>query len=200
MKLFKKKYRNCSDEDLMNYICQGASGAFDELYARYSEHLLYYFFRMLNGDREKAQDFLQDLFLKIVENPQRFQTGYRFKSWVFTIASNMCKNEYRYLNVRKNTSSNGEMDSIKGEGGQSGISPDTQIDQKAFHETLFRELGKLDPNHRGTFLMRFQQNLSVKEISEIMNCAEGTVKSRLYYTVRKLSGKLQAFNPQKFEV
>ncbi|MDP7122228.1 MAG: sigma-70 family RNA polymerase sigma factor, partial [Candidatus Marinimicrobia bacterium] len=84
----------------MNDFCRKTS-AFDELYARYSSRLFHYFYRMLGGNPEKARDFLQDIFFKIVENPDRFHTGNRFSSWVFTIAHNMCKNEYRRLDVRK---------------------------------------------------------------------------------------------------
>ncbi len=77
------------------------TAAFDELYERYSTRLLHYFYRMLGKETEKAQDFLQDLLLKIVEKPHLFDTRQRFSTWVYTIASNMCKNEYRRLQVRQ---------------------------------------------------------------------------------------------------
>ena len=64
MPLFQKKYDTLTDEKLMAHIQRGDTAAFDELYTRYSKRLLYYFHRMLGGDGEKAQDFLQDLFLK----------------------------------------------------------------------------------------------------------------------------------------
>jgi len=44
--------------------------------------------------------------------------------------------------------------------------------------------------------LRYQEELSIKEISEVMECPEGTVKSRLYYALRKLSDKLQVFRPE----
>jgi RNA polymerase sigma-70 factor (ECF subfamily) len=101
MGIFRKNYSEVSDEELMQNIRQGNTGAFDELYRRYNRRLLLYFYRMLGGDSEKAQDFLQDLFLKIFEKNNLFRNEARFSSWIFTVAHNMCKNEYRWLSVRK---------------------------------------------------------------------------------------------------
>ena len=72
MALFKKNYSIKSDEELMSLLTKGGQSAFDELYKRYSKPLLNFFFRMLNNDREKAEDLLHDLFLKIIEKPESF--------------------------------------------------------------------------------------------------------------------------------
>ena len=50
---------------------------------------------MLWNDKEKAADFTQDLFLKVIEKVSSFNLDYCFKTWIFSIANNMCKNEYR---------------------------------------------------------------------------------------------------------
>ena len=69
-----------------------------------------------------------------------------------------------------------------------------------FEKGLSAELDKLDDGHRTAFLLRYQQNLSIREIGQILGCSEGTVKSRLFYTTQKLAAKLKAFNPYKAEV
>ena len=66
----------------MESIQQGDRVAFDEIYQRYSQRLLCYFYRMFGGDEEKAQDFLQDLFLKIIEKPEQFISKHKFISWI----------------------------------------------------------------------------------------------------------------------
>jgi len=88
----------------------GEEAAFDELYNRYSKRLLVYFYRMLGRNEEKAQDFLQDFFLKLIEKPHLFSSKNRFSSWVFTVASNMCKNEYRRLKVRNQVVNEKDLD------------------------------------------------------------------------------------------
>ena len=71
----------------MEYIQRRDISAFDELYRRYSHRLLRYFYRELGGDEGKAQDFLQEIFLKIVEKPELFDTERRFSSWIFRLGS-----------------------------------------------------------------------------------------------------------------
>ena len=78
--------------------------------------------------------------------------------------------------------------------------PDQILDQKDFKDKLFAEVEKFDEDHRSAFLLRYQQNFGVKEISEILGCPEGTVKSRLFYTTKKLAEKLKAYNPYNKEV
>ena len=97
MPVFKKKYINLSDEQLMARIIKNDAHAFNEIYNRYSHRLLIFFLRALGGHDEKAQDFLQDVFLKIIEKPYMFSVDKKFSTWIFTIANNLCKNEYRRL-------------------------------------------------------------------------------------------------------
>jgi len=200
MALFRNRQRKLSDETLMELIQRGDTSAFDELYDRYSRRLLLYFFRELGGSEEKAQDFLQDIFLKVVEKPGLFDTKRRFSTWIFAVAYNMCKNEYRRLEVREDFRNSVTEDdaSSDGQGGHHQI--EQEIDRGRFEKALSEELEKLDNGHRSAFLLRHQESLSIKEIGEILGCSEGTVKSRLFYTTRKLASKLRAFNPYRTEV
>ena len=79
--MFKFKplnYQQLADEKLIVAITNGDSSAFNELYKRYNERLLYYFYRMLWNDKEMAQDFLQDLFIKIIDKPHLFDVERKF--------------------------------------------------------------------------------------------------------------------------
>lgn len=172
----------------------GEETAFDELYNRYSKRLLVYFYRMLGGNEEKAQDFLQDIFVKIIEKPHLFGSKNRFSSWVFTVANNMCKNEYRRLKVRNQVVNEKDLDFFPHPGENNFL--EKNLAGSEFKEVLLKELTKLDQLKQSTFLLRFQENLSIKEISEILECSEGTVKSRLFYTTKYLAKKLNAFNPE----
>lgn len=112
----------------------------------------------------------------------------------------MCKNEYRRMEVRNIVDNNVDIDET-----QPGIDDDyhqveRNIDQKAFESALIAELEKLEDDHRSAFLLRYQQNLTIKEIGDILGCSEGTIKSRLFYTTHKLATRLKAFNPYQAEV
>ncbi|MEZ4887981.1 MAG: sigma-70 family RNA polymerase sigma factor [Chitinophagales bacterium] len=191
---FKNKYKKSDDEKLMQWIRLGDAKAFDTLYERYSQRMLHYFYRMLGKNEEKAQDFLQDLFLKVVEKPHLFDESRRFSTWIFTLASNMCKNEYRRLEVRRNGSAYiGDFNATS----EDIVLPhiDKQMDCDAFKTLLYEELAQMNDTKQTTFLLRYQEHFSIKEISEVMNCSEGTVKSRLFYITKCLAEKLEVYNP-----
>ena len=103
MRLIKPRYQEMTDESLMIAVSKGDQRAFDEIYQRYSSPLLGFFIRMLWKDREKAEDFVHDIFAKIIRKPELFDPKRSFKTWVYSVANNMCKNEYKKQEVRKNT-------------------------------------------------------------------------------------------------
>ncbi|MGV3508593.1 MAG: RNA polymerase sigma factor [Sphingobacteriaceae bacterium] len=188
-----KKYNKSSDEELMLLIIQGNHRAFEELYKRYSKNMLYFFYQRLQQNNEKSQDFLQDLFLKVIEKANRFDSSKKFKIWLYTMAANMCKNEYRRVEVRGVQVGDFDFNELFQESSTAHLAD--KFDKNLFTRLLTNELSKLDENHSLTFELRYINHLSINEISTVMECSEGTVKSRLFYTIRKLSHKLEMFNP-----
>ena len=185
-------YKKFSDEELMSLIASGDNAYLKELYHRYAKKLLYYFYRMLGGNNNKAQDFLQEVFLKTIEKSDQFNVKMKFSTWIFTIASNLCKNEYRRLKVRETTRNEPDLDHHE----QLLLNDQIQkIDQKDFEKAVLLELKRMDPEQSTTFILRYQENLSIREISEILNCSPGTIKSRIFYTTKKLATRLKDFNP-----
>ncbi|HYG14948.1 MAG TPA: sigma-70 family RNA polymerase sigma factor [Bacteroidia bacterium] len=196
MQFFRQSLKKYSDEELMQRAGEGNSRAFDELYGRYSARLFTYFHRMLWKNKELAEDCLHRLFLKIIEKPELFNTEKNFKTWIYSAAHNMCKNEYRRMEQHKNAD-----DTVQsGVGSESLINikddyplPGNMLDNKLFMRSLENELDSLSENHRQTFTLRYFEHLSLKEIADIMECSEGTVKSRLFYALKQLADKLKPF-------
>jgi RNA polymerase sigma-70 factor, ECF subfamily len=188
--LFRRKYTNIADEELMLFIGDNDTKAFEELYKRYSSKIHYFFYKMLNYDNEKANDFTQDIFLKIIERNELYNRDLKFQTWLYSVATNMCRNEFKHKEIKlkhdeeyKNTVLTVCINKF-----------DSLYDNKIFAENLMKELDELEINHKTTFIFRYNQELSIKEIAEIVDCSEGTVKSRIYYTLQKLSQKLVVFN------
>ncbi len=168
----------------MAAIQNGDQEAFSELYKRFNQRLYYYFFRMLGSDKELANDFLQDLFLKIINKPELFNPGYKFSSWIFTIAHNMCKNEYRSREVRQVVQINENPDQFINDISENDFNKEELIAQ------IFTELENLEENQKAILLLKYKENFSLKEISEILGLPTGTIKSRLHYARIELSKKL----------
>jgi RNA polymerase sigma factor (sigma-70 family) len=195
MIFFGIKYKKETDENLMILIQKGDSKAFSELYDRYSIPLLNFFHRMLWKDKEKAEDFMQDLFTKLFQKPSQFDPSKKFKTWLYSSANNMCKNEYRKNGIHSDLS--GYVEEFVKESHETEEPFLDAVDSKTFNDILYKELDYLNENQKACFLLRYRDELSIKDISEIMNVSEGTVKSRLFYTLRKLAQKLKIFEPLK---
>lgn len=192
MRLIKPQYDKMTDESLMISIAKGDKRAFNELYERYSAPLMGYFMRMLWKDREKAEDFVHDLFAKIIRKPELFDPGRKFKTWVYSVANNMCKNEYKKQEVRKNTSSG--LDSHYSLS-DTNTNVMAEVQDRQFKEEFEQCLVALDDKHKEVFTMRHIDGLAIKEIAEILNISDGTVKSRLFYATKYLAESLKDFNP-----
>ena len=189
----KPDLKSQSDEQLMNLTVSGNRMAYSEIYDRYHTKMLNYFFRMLYRDEEKARDFTHDLFVKIIEKPRLFDSGKRFSTWIYAVASNMCKNEYRSRAVRENgiDSHSPLAQVIENETMQQ------QIDHNDFAKKLNIEVNGLNSQQKEAFILRYREDMPIKEIAETMECSEGTIKSRLFYSLKKLSEKLKEFNPNE---
>lgn len=170
-----------SDEELMGKVCGGSERALEEIYQRYSQPLLRYFYRMLWQDKNKAEDFLHDLFIRIIERQGQFDSNKKLSTWIYSIAHNMCKNEYRKQAFRTsvNYPHNGNIISDE--------SITQQMDHESFHHTLEKLLNEEGEEARTLFILRHELDMSVAEISEIVCCPEGTVKSRLFHLKKKLA-------------
>ncbi|MDG0974094.1 MAG: RNA polymerase sigma factor [Crocinitomicaceae bacterium] len=192
MGLFRTNYKKNSDEELMLYLGKGDKGAFDELYLRYADNLCYFIMRKLKHDREKGEDFVHDIFAKLIERPELFDVTRTFKTWIYSVANNMCKNEYKKMEVRSNTS-NG-LDSSYNVS-MNELSATEVMHNAQFKEALAHSLDQMDEKHKEVFELRFFQELSIKEIAEVMEINDGTVKSRLFYATKRLSESLAIFDP-----
>lgn len=181
-----------SDEILIGRISALDETAFTEIYQRYANRMLRFFYRMLNQDQEEAQDFAQDLFLKVIEKSDSFNPRHKFSTWLYTLASNMVKNEYRKRSIRDRYKQESKWEAA-------GFDPEMEklLDLKNFNSELLKALEFISPEQKGAIVLRYQEGLSLKEISEISNCAVGTVKSRLYYGLHNLSEKLAKYRSEE---
>jgi len=183
---FRKSYKSLSDEELMEKGRGGSDRELEEIYQRYSQPLLRYFFRMLWQDRNKAQDFLHDLFVKILEKPERFDSSKRFSTWIYSVAHNMCKNEYRKQSFRQ--AMNGHSIEDKANEIASG-----EVDKRNFQRSLEEILKAEEEETRTMFVMRYELEMSSIEIAEILQCPEGTVRTRLFNLRKRLAAKLDYY-------
>ena len=185
---FTSKLKQLADDELMLRVVRGEDKAFDELYRRYARRLQGFFFRMLGGDAEQAADFTQDLFLRIWTSRNSYKGGEQVSAWLFTMAYNLCRNEYRHREVQEHYA--WEQVSEE-EAADSDI--EIALDAATFDRALSALLKAMPPDPRMLFALRFEEELSLSEIAEIMHLPIGTVKSRCHYLVAHIKSKLHRY-------
>lgn len=187
MRFFSKISSKKSDQELLHSLGRGNSSALDELYSRYAKRIVFYCTKMLS-DPQRAEDIVHDIFLKIIENPMIVDIQKPFSTWVFSCAYNACKNEYRRRQTKEIPQDELDEQLIQ----HAHFIHDT--DRALFKELLEQSLDELSSEHRTVFILRYTEDFSLKEIAAVTGIPEGTVKSRLYYAVKKLAQQLHIFS------
>lgn len=172
-------------------MVRAASGnkkAFEIIYSRYCGRLYHYFLRMHGGNEALAEDLTHDIFLKMLEKSAYFDSTRCFKTWIFSIANNMSKNRYRH-----NAVVNKAMKEQGMNGSHATNKNGHKIDYSGFSSDLKSALDEMDPGKRSCFILRFKHRFSIREIAEVTDTSEGTVKSRLHYTLKHLAQGLISY-------
>ena len=185
---FHKPPSSLTDDELMERVSSTDDDrAYGELYRRHARRLMGFFFRQTGKDEALAADLVQDAFLRIWTSRNKF-SGTGFSTWLFTISFNLLKNHFRHDEHRR------QYETIVTR--QQDIVADAriieQIDSRAFDLALQSELEKLPPEGRLLFSLRFEEELTVRQIAEVMDIPEGTVKSRLHALTQTLKQKLNS--------
>ena len=171
------------DADLVRAFLAGDERAFREIVTRYQVRLLNFIYRTI-GDRERAEDLVQEVFIRVYRHLARFDQSKKFSTWIYTIASNLAKNELRNRSrnplVLFQTLTQGWDDEERPlEFEDPDARPDDQYRQRHLRELIDKFVAELPPHHREVFVLRELEGKSYEEIAEITSCNLGTVKSRL---------------------
>lgn len=183
---FFKPLASLTDDELMQRVsCKDDDRAFDLLYRRHARRLMGFFFRQLDRNEAVAADFTQDAFMRIWTARNKF-VGTNFRTWLFTIAFNLVKNHYRHAEHQQHYEQFLAL--------HQAVTEDSNVvetlDGEAFDRALKQELERMSPDALLLFSLRFEEELSVPQIAEVMAIPEGTVKSRLHTLTQTLKKKL----------
>lgn len=162
--------------------------AFEELVYRYDKYVLN-IAKSFRNDNDDSKDIYQEVFLRVYRGIKNFQFKSEFSTWLYRIAVNVC---ISYQSKKKN------FDSIDKEIKHSDddftlgelISSDNKTDSLAIGSDLSKHINKvlntLSPKQRMVFTLKFYQEYKIKEIADIMQCTEGTIKRYLFNATNKM--------------
>jgi RNA polymerase sigma-70 factor (ECF subfamily) len=179
----KERLRLMDDSAVVGAFLGGEERAFTELVERYQTRLLNFVFRTI-GDREKAEDLVQEVFIRVYRHLHRFDRSKKFSTWAYTIASNLAKNELRnrsrnplvlFQAIQKNYQDDDRPLQFEDVNSR----PDDMFRRRHLRQIVEESVAKLPEHHRNVFILRELEGKSYEEIAEITDCNLGTVKSRL---------------------
>ncbi len=181
--LDRQALRELDDGQVVLRHLAGDPQAFGTLVERYQTRLLNFVNRTI-GDRERAEDLVQEVFIRLFRHLHRFDQTKKFSTWIYTIASNLAKNELRNrgrnpLVLFQTIKKHWEADHRPLQFEDSTARPDDLYRKRYLKETVERCVGLLPEHHRAVFVLRELEGKSYAEIAEITACNLGTVKSRL---------------------
>ncbi len=187
-----------SDEQLMEAFRSGDARAFEALVRRHRAPVFNFVFRY-TGHRARAEDLLQEIWLKVIRGSETWEQKARFTTWVFTIARNLCVDSARKESYRQTDSLDAPArGDLEGEGPALGetVSDDGAGDpERGAHNArlrpmLERALQSLPEEQREVFILREYSGIPFKEIAEVTGTSENTVKSRMRYALEGLRKRL----------
>ena len=176
-------FADLDDAQVVHAFLEGHDRAFDELVSRYQARLLNFIYRTV-GDRERAEDLVQEVFIRIYRHLHRFDQTKKFSTWAYTIASNLAKNELRNrsrnpLVLFQTIKRHWEADHRPLQFEDSSSRPDDLFRKRHLRELVEQSVSQLPEHHRVVFVLRELEGKTYEEIAEITGCNLGTVKSRL---------------------
>jgi RNA polymerase sigma-70 factor (ECF subfamily) len=172
------------DSELVAAHLRGVPGAFSELYDRYRDRLVQFIWRK-TGDRDRAEDLVQEAFIRVTRHLHRFDQSKKFSTWIYTICSNLAKNELRNrsrspLVLFQKLTTHWEPDHRPLQFEDQAGRPDDQYRKRYLQEIVEQTVEELPEHHKLVFRLRELEGKSYEEIADITGVNLGTVKSRLH--------------------
>jgi RNA polymerase sigma-70 factor, ECF subfamily len=172
------------DSQLVAAHLAGDPFAFNELYDRYRDRLVHFIARK-TGDRDRAEDLVQEAFIRVTRHLHRFDQSKKFSTWIYTICSNLSKNELRNrsrspLVLFQKLTTNWETEHRPLQFEDAANRPDDLFRKRYLRQIVEETVEQLPAHHQLVFRLRELEGKSYEEIAEITGVNLGTVKSRLH--------------------
>ena len=184
-----------SDTDLIIQAQKGDQSAFEELVYRYDRNVLSVAMKYAN-DEDDAKDLYQEVFIRVYRGLKNFRFQSEFSTWLFRITTNVCltyksrSKEHLRVSINKNFDDEESELSATEELIYDGSSPEEISSGTDLGEIVNAAVESLSPKQRMTFIMKHYEGYKIREIAEMLNCKEGTVKKYLFDAIKNLRKKL----------
>ena len=184
-----------NDTDLITQAQKGDQNAFEELVYRYDRSVLSIALKYAIHE-DDAKDLYQEVFIRVYRGLKNFRFQSEFSTWLYRITTNVCLSYKSRSKEHLRVSIDNELDNEENESTTNkelvydGSSPEEISSDTDLGEIVNSAVESLSPKQRMTFVLKHYEGYKIREIAEMMNCKEGTVKKYLYDAIKNLRKKL----------
>lgn len=187
------------DVQLVALARGGDYSSYEELVRRYQRRIYALVYNM-TGHKQDAEDMVQEVFVKAYRSLRGFKGDSSFYTWIYRIATNRTIN---FLKKRKRRVSDVSLDDVDQAAERDPALVELRARETPIRDIALSELQKrlnaalqtLSEDHRTVVVLHDVEGLPHSEIASIMNCSEGTVRSRLFYARKQLQRELADYMP-----
>ncbi|MFD2673403.1 RNA polymerase sigma factor SigW [Marinicrinis sediminis] len=161
----------------------GDRHAFAEIVDLYKDKIYHLSYRML-GNAQEAEDVVQETFIRVYKNIKRYDPTHKFSTWIYRIGTNLCIDRLR---KRKFTAYSLDADQSDGEGmdGYSVLAakdplPEDQLTLSETQQQIREAISKMPEKYRSVIILRYLEDMSLQEISEVLDMPVTTIKTRVH--------------------
>lgn len=184
-----------TDTDLIIQTQKGDQNAFEQLVYRYDRSVLSIAMRYTINE-DDAKDLYQEVFIRVYRGMKNFRFQSEFSTWLFRITTNVCltyksrSKEHLRVSINKDYDDEENGFTAKEELVYEGSSPEEISSGKDLGKIVNAAVESLSPKQRMTFILKHYEGYKIREIAEMLNCKEGTVKKYLFDAIKNLRKKL----------
>lgn len=180
---------NASEEILIINSLNGDMLSFKRLVEYYQPYVYSVAFRFLNNKAD-SEDIVQECFIRVWKNLKRYNSNYRFSTWIYKIVTNLCLDQYR-RKKRSYLVNIEDLSGIESIPASGETDAERMVINKEMKKLVSKTVEKLSPKQKMVFILRDLEGLDIIEIVRIMNLSPGKIKSNLYYARKKLRQQLE---------
>jgi RNA polymerase sigma-70 factor (ECF subfamily) len=170
------------DQVLVEQVCQGDLNAYRVLVERYQKYAYQIAYRILRSHHD-AEDASQEAFVRIYQTIRNFRREAKFSTYLYRTVVNLSLNTLRRRErepIAETSGNDGWQETNK------DLAESPKIELIDIRDHLHRAIARLSQKQQAILVLRHYEGLSTREVSEILNCSEGTVKQQLHRAVVKL--------------
>lgn len=180
-----------NEQDIIKQAQNGSIRAFEHLVKQYDRSVISLAYSYVRSN-EDVKDIYQEVFMRVYKSLTSFNFESKFSTWLYRITANVCLTHRSRRQIHNHALLDSVVEPDKSSDAMTdNYTPDKQLMDSEIPKHVEKAMNILSPNQKMVFLLRFIKGYKIREIGEVMNISEGTVKNYLFTATERMRDKLR---------